>query len=145
VQELEVGDELSFVDRQEVFHCLDFQDHGVLHHEVEAVCAVEGKALVTNRDRKLTLDAKSAQDELMREAVLVRRLQKPRPEVAVNFDASADDGFRKPFPPPFLRSSLFHFRVIGTACWEVASHTSDLPIPSPTLPSSLFIPSGLIE
>jgi hypothetical protein len=116
MHELEVGDELGLVDGEQMVHGFDFEDDEAFHHEVEAVAALEGEAFVAQRDGNLSLDAETAQAELTREAALVRRLQKPGSEVAVNLDASADDDVRKPLPPPFLRSSLFHFRVFGAPC-----------------------------
>lgn len=130
--ELEVRDELGFVDGEEAVHGFELEDHTALHEEVEAVTAVEGETFVAERDGELTLDVRAAEGELMREAVLVRGFEQPRPEVAVDLDASADDGFRNPIPPPFLPSSLFNLRAFISGL---------LP---PFLPSSLFIPSDII-
>lgn len=137
-EELEVGDDLRLMDREQSFDSFDFDDHAVLHHDVEAVAAVEGEAFVVKGDGELTLEAEFTQRELMRQAVLVRGLEKPRPEVAVDFDASTDDELRNPIPPPFLRSSVFHFPVVGAPGCEVASLPDPMPSPSPFLRSSLF-------
>lgn len=157
-QEFEVGDELGFVDGEEAVHGFELEDDMAVDDEVETVAAVEGEAFVGEGERNLTLDVKFAQGELMREAVLVGRFEKSRPQVAVDLDAGADDGLRNPLPPPFLRFSLFHFRVVGATSPEVASESLPNPIPSPflpvnlrafpppllppILPSSLFNPSG---
>src|SRR5512138_878636 len=109
------------MDWEEVFHGFDFEDDTSCHHEVEAVATVEVEAFVAKGDGELALEVEAAECELMREAVLVGGFQKAGSEVAVNLDASADDGLRNPIPSLFLCFSLFHFRVVGAPNPEVAS------------------------
>ncbi len=48
-------------DRKQLLYRLDFDDQTAFHHEVEAIAAVEVNAFVLQRNRDLTLRAKSTQ------------------------------------------------------------------------------------
>ena len=127
LRELQIGDDLSLVYREKMLDGLDLEDQLVLHHEVEAVAAIEIDALVSHRDRNLTSCAKSTQGQLLRQAVLVSRLQQAGAEVAVYLDARADDLPRELILSPCLRSSLFHIPVLGNSRPEVARQGRSAP------------------
>ena len=111
--ELEIRNDLRLVNRKQALNRLDFEDQAALHHEVEAISPVEGKALVVQRNLDLAVCAQSAQAKLERHATLVSRLQEPRPEVTVDLDACGDDLSGQFIQPLLLCSSLFHFWVLG--------------------------------
>ena len=111
--ELEIRNDLRLVNRKQALNRLDFEDQAALHHEVEAISPVEGKALVVQRNLDLAVCAQSAQAKLVRHATLVSRLQEPRPEVTVDLDACGDDPSGQFIQPLLLCSSLFHFWVLG--------------------------------
>ena len=110
--------------REQPLYRLDFDDQAAFHHEVKAIAAVEVKAFAPQRNRDLTLNAKSTQAQLVRQAVLVGRLQQPGTDVTVDFDAGGDDLPSKFILYLFLCSSLFHICVFGGSRPEVASSPS---------------------
>jgi hypothetical protein len=67
------------VYRQEPVDARDLDDERVLDHEVEPVAAFERCTLVLERHGPLALEPKPQDREFMSHAMLVCRLQQPRP------------------------------------------------------------------
>jgi hypothetical protein len=118
----QIGEHLRFVDAKQAIDALDFNDQGALDDQVEAVPAVELRALVLEWHRSLAFIPQAHACKLVGYAVLVGRLEKPGPEVSVDFDTCADHGLRKILEPSRLPVFLSHTPFIGHESREVASH-----------------------
>ena len=70
---------------------LEFQDHLLLDNDVDAIAAVEADRFVQHRQRHLPSKNKAALLQLVTEAFLIRRLQKTRPELPVDFNGEANN------------------------------------------------------
>ena len=90
-RELEIGDQLSFVDGSEGINALDLDDHPSFDQEVDAVAAVELDAVVDNRKRDLALNAQAGFGEFVAQTHLIGGFEQARAESAVNSDRAADD------------------------------------------------------
>jgi hypothetical protein len=80
------------VDRQEPVDALDFHDEGVIDDQVEPIAAVERRALLLERQGPLALELEPEEREFVSYAMLVGRLEQPRPQVSVHLDAGTDHG-----------------------------------------------------
>jgi hypothetical protein len=82
----QVGDHLRFMHRQQAFDGLDLQNETVFDEEVEAVPASQLDPLVLHGYRLLAFEPESSKAELMRQQLLVGRLEQSRPDRAVHLD-----------------------------------------------------------
>ena len=71
VGQLEVGQKLSLVNRQQFLHGFQFQNDFVLHKEIDLVTAVQLQALVLDGKVDLPLKAQPPKPEFMAKALLV--------------------------------------------------------------------------
>src|SRR5512145_1660593 len=78
------------MDRGDFLNRLDLEQQSVFDHEVEAVSAIDLHSLVLHCEWCLASELDPAERELVTEAVFIRRLQQPRPGVAVYFNTCAD-------------------------------------------------------
>jgi len=106
----EVGQHLSGMDGEQLGNGLQLHDHPTLDQEIQPVVSVETKAIVLDRHLQFALEGESTQSQFVGKACLVRALEKPGAEVAMNLDASRQDLIGEfPFRPPCLRASVVHF------------------------------------
>ena len=92
--ELEIGEYLGLVNRQQNLHRLELDDDSASDDKVELIAAVDENALVRDGDLLLALKRNAAQRELMAETVPIGRFEEAWTEMTVNFDTSADDLIR---------------------------------------------------
>ena len=67
----QVGEQLSLVQRTDLFNALELQDHFSFNDDVQLVPAIELDTLVRNRQGNLPLKSQATQTELMAKAFLV--------------------------------------------------------------------------
>ena len=116
----QIGEHLRFVDAQQPIDALDFNNQSALDDQVEAVPAVELRALVLKWHGSLAFTPQAHACKLMGYAVLVGRLEKPGPEVSVHFDPCADHGLRTILKPSRLPVFLSHTPFIAHESGQVA-------------------------
>lgn len=75
LRQLEVSEELRFVDRPERVDALEFDDQPVVDDEIEAISAVEPHVSIGDRYWTLALERNSGQRKLVAKALLVRGLK----------------------------------------------------------------------
>src|ERR1700730_10407874 len=82
------------MDWQNPLNGLHFQNHFVTDDQVDLVSTVKFQPLVQDRQRDLTFERQPAKVQLMAQALLIRRFQQSRPELAMHFNRSSDDAAR---------------------------------------------------
>src|SRR5262245_46016299 len=92
--QLQIGDQLCGVQRQQFFNGFDFDDDAVFEQEVDSIAGVESYAAVHDRQTNLVLKLYAARHELMAETSAVRTFQQPGSERAVNLHRGFDDALR---------------------------------------------------
>ena len=60
VSETEIRQELSFVNRQDLFDCFDFCDDLVFDDKIKPITAIELDLFIRNRERFLLFDPESS-------------------------------------------------------------------------------------
>ena len=78
---------MHVIDRRDTF---DLDQQYVFDDEVGAIGAVDGLVLVENGNRYLAFDRHATENELPKEASLVRRFEESRPQRPVDFNCAAD-------------------------------------------------------
>jgi hypothetical protein len=73
--QLEIGEQLRLVDWKGVLDTLQFQNHGILNDQVEAIPAVQFDAFVFNRQWHLALKGEPTQVEFAAQALLIGRFE----------------------------------------------------------------------
>jgi hypothetical protein len=106
--EFQISEELSLVDRENVFDGFQLDDQISLNQEVDAVAAFDTEALVVHGKELLPFERKATQRELVCEALFIGRFEEPGSNDAMNFDARCNDLRRTILKPSVLRSFLFH-------------------------------------
>lgn len=76
---------------QEALHGFQLDNHAILHHDIQAVTAIETDRFIDHRQRHLTLKHYAILRKLMTEAFLVSRFQQAWTQVPVNFDGEANN------------------------------------------------------
>jgi hypothetical protein len=82
--QLQVREELSLMDRQQLRHRFQLDDHDVIDDEVCPVAELDLHAVVRDREKHLNMDAKPALPELVRKTGFVRALQQPWSDRGMN-------------------------------------------------------------
>src|SRR5690606_21310083 len=90
VQELEIGQHLCLMDRQQAIDGFQFDDQLAGDHEVDSILRIEHRVPVENRNGHLAGELDVLECHLAAEAVLVRRLQQAWPKRSMHFDGTAD-------------------------------------------------------
>jgi len=104
----EIRNDLSGVHGLDLSDGLHLYDQPMLDDEVEAISTVDFDPLVGDRNGALPFESKVPQLQLTRKACAVRRLEQPRPELTMDFDAGPDGLPRKIQKPSRLRAFLLH-------------------------------------
>jgi hypothetical protein len=86
-----VGQDLRFVDRQDLLHCLEFDNELTLDDQVDAVAAIQPVSPVVQRQRHLPIVGNSVPGQLEPEAFFIGRLQQAWTKLSVNGNGRADD------------------------------------------------------
>src|SRR5262249_23201903 len=89
--QLQVGEELGFVDRMQRIHGLQLQYELMLYDNVHVQLGVDRHALVDQREGHLALVLDPSQLQLVTQAALVHRFEQSRTQHAMYFDGRADD------------------------------------------------------
>lgn len=90
--DLQICDQLSFVDWKQSPDSLCFDDELIIDDEIESISGIYDDALVVQRQRLLPLDGESASNELVAQALLVGRFQQPRPELPMHLHTCPNHG-----------------------------------------------------
>lgn len=101
MRQFKVRQKLGLVNREQFFYRFQFQNHFVLHKEINSVTTIQLQAFVSDREVHLPLKAQSPKLKLVAKALLVGRLQKTWSEMAMNLQRRAENGTR-PRVPRFL-------------------------------------------
>ena len=76
---------------KELLDRFQFDDHAILDDNIEPVSTIQAQALVSHGQINLPRKRQSADVQFMAEALLVRRLQKTRPEFSVHINGGTND------------------------------------------------------
>ncbi|HEX6308908.1 MAG TPA: hypothetical protein VFZ69_12010 [Longimicrobiales bacterium] len=87
----EISQDSCGVNGIQPFNGLELHDYRAFHDHIQPVAALQVDTLIRQRNGLLQFDIESAPGEFVREARLVRRLQEPRPELAMHMDGSANN------------------------------------------------------
>ena len=101
--ELEIRDQLRFVDCSEAVDRLQLDRDGILNDQVKTVSGFQFDLAVDDRQGLLAFDLQTPLRNLECKARLVSRLQQTRPERAMHLDCGANNIVRDPikFRPLF--------------------------------------------
>jgi hypothetical protein len=102
VGQLEVGQKLSLVNRQQFLHGFQFQSDFVLHEDIDLVTAVQLQAFVLDGKVDLPLEVQLPKSKLVAEAFLISRFQKTWAEEAMDFNGGTKNRTRPRIPILFL-------------------------------------------
>ena len=101
-----IGEELRFVNRQQMLHGLDLHHDDVLDDEVHPVAAIELDALVFYGQVDLPLEWDPTQAQLVAKTLLIGRLEEAGTQCLMYFDRSTDNLVRKLLFQQHLRASV---------------------------------------
>ena len=59
------------MDRQQLFDSLDLNDHGLFHHEIYTISAIQPRPFIDERERSLTLDLQPALHQIETQTRLI--------------------------------------------------------------------------
>jgi len=104
----QIGQQLSFVNGEYLFDCLQFNDYEVINKEVDPVRRVEPYTLIDHRELDLASESYTAQLKLLAQAVLIGFFQQSRAKLPVHFDCGSYDWSRLLAKEPNTRCR---------ACW----------------------------
>jgi hypothetical protein len=96
----------------EAFDRFYFNNDRILYEQVDAISGVKAMAAVHQRQWFLTLNLQTTFSEFVHQAGLVRALEHPRPEFAVDAECTADNLVRE-FIEPFTFSVGSHNHTPG--------------------------------
>jgi hypothetical protein len=71
VQQLQIGEELCFMDGENSLNALQLENYDILDDQIKAITTVEGHAFVDNRYGDLPLKSQSSEVQLTAEAFFV--------------------------------------------------------------------------
>ena len=89
--ESQIGQELGFMDWQELLNALEFEQDRVFHQYVNSVTAIECDALVDERKLDLAAKCETAQLQFIAQAFLVCGFEQSGAEEAMDFNRGAND------------------------------------------------------
>ena len=95
-RKLQVGEQLSLVNRRQVINSLDFYDHNSLDEEVQAVATIQSYFPIDHRQWFLLFYLQATFDELECETRFICGLEEAGPKSAMHLNSSADDALRDP-------------------------------------------------
>ena len=90
-RELEIADDLGFVEGVDLIHALEFQQEGFRHNDVHAIGAIYRHALVFKSERSLPAEGNFLKFEFPAQAGLIGGLQQSGAKRLVNFHGATDD------------------------------------------------------
>jgi len=77
--------------RQDVFNRLDFDNNGILHHDIGAISTWQADTLVNQRHRYLTRESQAVLLKFPAQAFLIHFFQQTRTKLSMNFYCQSDD------------------------------------------------------
>lgn len=89
--QLQIGNQLGFMERNHFLHGFQFDDDCVFNEDVDAVTNVEFHLVVNHRQTYLAESFKPAFSKLINQAGFISRFQKPRPEARMNLNGRSND------------------------------------------------------
>jgi hypothetical protein len=87
----EIGQNLSYMHRQDVFHRLYFDNNGIFHNEIGTVSSRQVDTLIDQRDHHLPGKGQAALSEFPAKTLLVHVFQQTRPQRTMNFYCQPND------------------------------------------------------
>jgi hypothetical protein len=121
--ELEVRQNLGFVDRGELVHGLQLDDYTVFHEQIDPVADVDPDAVVQDRLDEFRQDLQAAFAKLVNKAALVCAFQKSRAKRGMNFHHGVDDLTRNLIDVP--HDALLHLSVEKQIAAAISQSNAD--------------------
>jgi hypothetical protein len=106
--QVEIGQKLIFMDRQNLFDRFDFNKNFFFHDEVGPVTTLETNAFIYSGQYDLSFKPQTGARKLECQTILIKLLKKPRPERLMNLNRHSNHTTGQ-FPghqPEFLFSAL---------------------------------------
>ena len=80
----EIGEKLRFVDWREAVDCLDFDDDGIFHKDIETIPSINTNVIIDDWQFHLRLERQASLLDFVSKAMLIGRIQQPRTERPVD-------------------------------------------------------------
>ena len=77
--------------RKDCFHRLDFDDHEIMHEQINAIADIELHTVIHNWKRNLDITTKADALQFVPQTGFVSAFQQSRPKLRMNFHSSRDD------------------------------------------------------
>jgi len=107
--QLQIGQQLRFVDRKNRFNGLDFHDYPLFNTKINLKSSLDSQSVINDSERNLGLDKKAGFGDFMLEAAVVGAFDKTRTERGMDFERASNRGFRNVID---FHTSLFSLRVL---------------------------------
>jgi dipeptidyl-peptidase-4 len=115
VTQFQVGNQLGFVDGKDFLDSLQFDNHGILHEQINPVTDIESNFIINHRETYLRQRFHAALSKLVGKAGFISRFQQAGTERAVNLHGGCDDA----------GSNLSHW-ILGSVLIGVQNYTINL-------------------
>ena len=89
--QLQVGQQLGLMHRQQVIRRFDFNHKTVVNHHVEPQAGIEPQPVVDHRQRNLPTNMPASLLQFMRQAQLVHALEQPGAQCGVNREGGTEN------------------------------------------------------
>jgi hypothetical protein len=86
IAQVEIGQKLTFVDRQDGIDRFDFDKNGVFDNEVGSVATIETNAFINSRQYNLSFKSQPGIRQFQRETILVKALKQSWADRFMNFN-----------------------------------------------------------
>ena len=94
VGQLKVGEELSFVDRQQGLDALEFDDDHLFYEKIDPVSGFELQAIILHRDRYLCLNMQTRFSQFVMQTGLIHAFQNSGSNRRMNLKRSSQNSRR---------------------------------------------------
>jgi hypothetical protein len=111
-----ISQHLSFVDRQQLFDCFDFDNELTFHHNIHSITTLEPNCFVDQRQGFLATISEARIPEFEAQAFFIDGFEEPGPELAMYIDRQPNHALTQFAPmqkrhraspcPPCLRVDL---------------------------------------
>jgi hypothetical protein len=113
----QIGQQLCFVDRQQVFDGLEFEQYLVIHDDVRDIAAIEYGFAIVNRDSCLALERHLGLGQFIAQALFLNAFQQTAAKPAMDANCEADDAVGEFV---FLRGLGLHGPQVGSGSVDKA-------------------------
>jgi hypothetical protein len=123
VTQLQVRQELRFVDGKYLLDRLHFDDDGIFDQKIDSVSELERNAIVLNGKRLLGFECDMQLCQFVSEAGTVWTFEEPWPELGMDSERSAKNAFCDPAMYELISVPSVRVRVLrGSAFLKQATH-----------------------